>query len=196
MVIVTGTATEDEMIASFLRGELNSPRFGDRLKRALVAQNAMPDLIFADTTDEVANRMRRDVLVAYRGWGRYESLFGGLPAEDVEWMWVELEEEDLRDRVFTISYYFEETLGTRRLVEIAEMKRRNDPGSPTPILDDVRAGPLPEPPILMGDAELHRLVILEGHSRMISYLVDPSAVPFPIRAMVGVSSRISEWSEW
>ena len=64
------------------------------------------------------------------------------------------------------------------------------------ILDDVRSGRMPAEPILLADPGLERLVILEGHLRITAYLVDPTAVPFPIRALVGVSPNISEWSEW
>jgi hypothetical protein len=64
------------------------------------------------------------------------------------------------------------------------------------ILEAVRAGRMPTAPILLAEPGLERLVILEGHSRITAYLVDPAAVWFPIRALVGVSPNISEWSEW
>jgi hypothetical protein len=196
MLTVIGTATEEEMIAVFLRAELDSPRLGERLKTALAALNApLPLILEPDTANPEANRIRSEVLVAYRGWKQYESVFGGLPTDDVTWVWVQLEEEDLRDRVFTIAYYFEETYGTRQASAIGKMKRRTE-GSVNPILEQLRSGPSPEPPILLAEPGLKRLVILEGHNRILSYLVDPSAVPFPISAMVGFSSRISEWSEW
>ena len=78
--------------------------------------------------------------------------------------------------------------------------RRRDPGVGTDvylaILDDVRRGRMPPEPILLTEPGMERLVILEGHVRITAYLLDPAAVSFPIRAIVGVSSDISEWSEW
>lgn len=82
----------------------------------------------------------------------------------------------------------------RHIVDGANV--REDPESVRPILESVRLGQMPEPPILLADESLERLVILEGHNRMIAYATEPKEVPFPIRAIVGVSARISEWSEW
>jgi hypothetical protein len=193
---VIAPSTEDEMIAVFLRAGLDSPRFRERLKQALVAHSASPDLIrCAVTTEEPSNQLRRKILETFYGWGQDESVFGGMPG-DVEWLWVELDVEDLLNRVFTIAWYFEETFGTRRAAELAELKRRTEGSLKNPILAEIRAGRFPESPILLSQPDLERMVILEGHNRIISYLVDPDMVPFPIRAILGVSSRISEWSEW
>jgi hypothetical protein len=197
------SATEDEMIATFLRGELGSSRFRARLEQSLERRRLTLDLVrFPDTTDEVENRARRELLVTYRGWGKEESVFGGLSADRVEWMWVELEESELRERVFYIRYFWEEfSGGSRRPSHVAERIRHRDPEvGPVDvylaILDGVRSGRMPAEPILLADPGLERLVILEGHVRITAYLVDPAAVPFPIRALVGVSPDISEWSEW
>lgn len=190
-------ATEDEMIGVFLSAELRSARFGDDLRAALETHRVPKELIEnPDTGDQEANRLRRAVLTSYRGWGKQESLFGGLPAEKVQWQWVQLDEEDLHTRSFTISWYFEETFGTRRLSEIAEISRRSPADPNNRILEEIRAGRMPEPPILLAEPGMKRLVILEGHVRLITYLVEPQVVPFPIKALLGVSSRISEWSEW
>lgn len=185
------------MVAIFLLAELDSPKYAEGLKRALSTHDATVELVrYADTNDQDANRLRREILTTHRGWGQMQSLFGGLPKEDVEWVWMELDEEDLRTRVFKIDYYFQESLGTRSLNEIGAMKRREDPESVRPILESVRVGQMPEPPILLADTSLERLVILEGHNRMIAYATEPKEVPFPIRAILGMSARISEWSEW
>lgn len=185
------------MVVIFLLAELDSPKYAEGLKRALSTHDATVELVrHADTNDQDANRLRLEILTTHRGWGQLQSLFGGLPIEDVEWMWMKLDEEDLRTRIFTIDYYFQESLGTRSLNEIGAMKRREDPESVRPILESVRLGQMPEPPILLADTTLERLVILEGHNRMIAYATEPKEVPFPIRAILGVSARISEWSEW
>jgi hypothetical protein len=64
-----------------------------------------------------ANQARRLLLAAYRGWGHYESVFGGMP-NDVVWSWATLDESVIRERVFTIKWYFEETFGTRSAHEM------------------------------------------------------------------------------
>ncbi len=203
MPTVIASATEDEMIATFLRAEVNSSRFREQLEQSLEFHGLTVELVrFPDTTDEAANRVRRELLATYRGWGQEASVFGGLPADRVEWMWVELEEGELRERVFYIRYFWEDfSGGSRRPSDVAERLRRRDPELESvdvylEILDDVRSGHMPAEPILLAEPRLERLVILEGHLRITAYLVDPAVVSFPIRAIVGVSPEISEWSEW
>lgn len=59
MPTVIAAATEDEMIATFLRGELGSSRFRALLDQALERHGFAIDLIeFPDTSNAVANRMR------------------------------------------------------------------------------------------------------------------------------------------
>src|SRR6188768_3860426 len=97
------------MIATFLRAEVGSSRFRDRLDQALERLGLTLDLIrFPDTNNEVENHLRRDLLVEYRGWGQEESVFGGLPADRIDWLWVDVEEPDLRERVFYIEFFWKE----------------------------------------------------------------------------------------
>lgn len=202
MPTIIASATEDEMIATFLRAEANSSRFRPELDQALERLGFTVALITSpDITDTAANEVRRQLLGTYRGWGQRESVFGGMPVGNIEWMWVELEESDLRERVFYIQYFWEElTHGSRRPSYVAEQIRSRDPkvllDVYLAILDDVRGGRMPAEPILLAEPGMKRLVILEGHLRITAYLVDPVAVSFPIHALVGVSPQMSEWSEW
>lgn len=190
-----GSANEDEMIATFIRAELESPRFGAKLRSAAADLGASIDLL-ADGTSAQAAEARRRLLAAYRGWGQYESVFGGMP-DDLEWSWAELDEAVLRTRVFTIEWWFEETFGTRSVLAIGEMKRCTADDDSRPQLEQARAaGRMLEPPILLSEPDLRRLVILEGHSRILSYMAHPDLAPFPMLALIGTSPRIGEWSEW
>jgi hypothetical protein len=119
----------------------------------------------------------------------------------MDWVWVELSERDLIERVFYIQYFWETfSGGTRRPPQVAERVRRGDsevgPEIYQAILADVRRRNLPTPPILVSNPAMERLVILEGHLRITAYLVEPDIVPFPIRALLGLSVYIHEWSEW
>ncbi len=189
------SANEDEMIATFIRAELASPRFGAKLRSAAADLGASIDLL-ADGTSAQAAEARRRLLAAYRGWGQYESVFGGMP-DDLEWSWAELDAAVLRTRVFTIEWWFEETFGTRSVLAIGEMKRRTADDDSRPQLEQARAaGRMLESPILLSEPDLRRLVILEGHSRILSYMAHPDLAPFPMLALIGTSPRIGEWSEW
>ena len=55
---------------------------------------------------------------------------------------------------------------------------------------------MPVEPIVVAEPTLERMVILEGHARITTYLVEPDLVRFPLRALIGVSAQMSRWSEW
>ena len=195
MLTLLREATEDEMIAAFVRAELESPRFGAALRSTLAELGMSVEIVSAAASVAGANEARRQLLAAYRGWGQYESVFGGMP-NDVVWSWAALDESVVRERVFTIKWYFEETFGTRSAHEIGEMKRRAADASRSQLERSVAQGRVMEPAILLAEPELRRLVLLEGHSRILSYLANPDLVTFPILALVGTSARVAEWSEW
>ena len=85
---VVATATEDDMVAAFLRAELDSPRFSASLEAALADAGLDHAIVRRpDTGDPAANAARRRVLAAYRGYPDRE-VFTGLPAGTV-WRRVE-----------------------------------------------------------------------------------------------------------
>ena len=202
MPTIISSSTEQEMIATFLRGELGSSRFRVSLEEALAKLGLTTKVVECpNLDDDPENEARRELLVTYRGWGQEESLFGGLPVDSIEWFWVELTEDELRDRVFTIEYFWEEfSHGSRRPFSIAERIRRRDPEVGVDlylaILEGVRRGQMPVEPIVVAEPTLERMVILEGHARITTYLVEPDLVRFPLRALIGVSAQMSRWSEW
>ncbi len=195
MLTLLRAATEDEMIAAFVRAELESPRFGAALRSTLAELGMSVEVVSAAASVAGANEARRQLLAAYRGWGQYESVFGGMP-DDVVWSWAELDESVLRERVFTIKWYFEETFGTRSAHEIGGVKRRAADASRSQLERSFAEGRILEPPILLAEPDLRRLVILEGHSRILSYLANSDLVTFPILSMIGTSPRVAAWSEW
>jgi hypothetical protein len=107
--------TEDEVIAVFLRGELDSSRFGEKL-RALLARDGRelgilrtPDLGDADT-----NAYRRQLLDEYRAYERREGLFLGFPRA-AEWFRAALERDAALDILFiNWDWWLELSGGTRR----------------------------------------------------------------------------------
>lgn len=187
-------AGEAEMLLSFLRAELDSPTEADRLRETLRELKVHPDILRdPDIADDAENQLRRDVFMAYRG---YEPVFEGLRFDEVSWCWVAVTEHDLRTRTFTCRHHYEATYGTRLVGEIVELRDRTSEGPAGGVLERIRWGESLEPPILLTGPDMERMVVLEGHNRVLSYLKDPEAVGFPVRALLGVSSRISEWCEW
>jgi hypothetical protein len=190
---IFASSSEEEMIASFIRAGLDSPRERDHLAQVRNAVGLSEDAARSlDITDPALNKLRREVLTTWFGWGQWESVFGGMP-NDIEWKWAELTERDLSERVYTIKWAFEAEYGTRHLAQIVG---RNAGAFAGPILDALRSGQTIEPPMLLTRPSLDRLVILEGHSRLEAFLTDPTLVSFPLRIFLGISERIAEWSEW
>jgi hypothetical protein len=190
---VIAPSSEDEMIASFIRAGLDSPGEREALAKARDAAGLdEADARSLDIADPALNKLRREVLTKWFGWGQYESVFGGMP-DDIEWHWAELTLDDLRKRVYTIKWSFEAEYGTRQLARIAE---RNTGASAGPILDALRSGQTIEPVMLLAQPSLDRLVILEGHNRLEAFLTEPTLVSFPLRVFLGISERVDEWSEW
>ena len=183
-------SSEDEMISVFLRGGRDSPRESVALTEVMDRLGISWEVLENKDSQEA----RRRVLSEWFGWGQYESVFGGMP-DDVEWFWAELSLDYLRDQVYSIRWHFEETLGTRNVAELVAIDPPPDHVVEA-IVGNVVAGRWPEPPILMGEPTLDRLVILEGHTRLTSYMARVDMIPFPLRVLVGVSTRIREWSEW
>lgn len=86
MPTIISSSTEQEMIATFLRGELGSSRFRVSLEEALAKLGLTTKVVECpNLDDDPENEARRELLVTYRGWGQEESLFGGLPVDSIEW---------------------------------------------------------------------------------------------------------------
>lgn len=62
-------ATEAEMILEFLKGELNSKRFNEKLNHAIQKLNLSTSIILdGDITNEDENSSRLDIMKVFRGY--------------------------------------------------------------------------------------------------------------------------------
>jgi hypothetical protein len=88
-------SSEDEMVASFLQGELSSERFGPAVRHQLAVMGEPAELLTRpDLADPQANQARRDVLAATRGYGEDRELFEFFPA-GVQWVRARLAPDEL-----------------------------------------------------------------------------------------------------
>lgn len=193
--------TEDEMIAEFLLAEVDSPRHGPRLKEfagrlsihLAVVRN--PDCAAHDD-----NRQRRDLLTEYRGWTRYESVFGGLPTASIEWRRADLHRADL-DHVEVIQWLVDEfpdsfpgrPLGT---VRDAAQQASTPHSGIAEMASTMSEGRQPARPILITTPTVDRVVILEGHNRLLAYALLGEMAPLLIPVIVGITAEAGQWSEW
>jgi hypothetical protein len=90
-VHVLRPSNEDEMVWLFLRGELDSQRYGPRI-RCTIDEHV---LLEPDLENEGENALRRAALTTVRGYESREGLFHGFP-HDVRWSWAELDPDEVR----------------------------------------------------------------------------------------------------
>jgi hypothetical protein len=196
--------TEDDMLATFLAGELRSERFAPRLRAAL-AQLGVPEAEVArpDTADPAANRRRRAVMRAYRRYGLPDSLFDGFPYGDVSWARVALTPAELLAARYIggYDYWVALSAGTRLAPDAARRIRAGEVDGATRqgflrLAAALAGGAVFDPLILVTEGVGAPLVVLEGHARLTAYALRPERIPDPVVAVLGTSPRMAEWGAY
>jgi hypothetical protein len=190
-------ATEDEVIAVFLRAEFDSGRYGKVLRKLLDRDGRAVDVLARpDLNDSAANRYRSALLDEYRGYEQRIGLFGGFP-ERVDWHRAALS----RDEVLEVLYidwdwWLEISDGTRRPKVAADRIRRGEvPGSTVEehrILFDV---PQPEL-IVVTKPDRAKFVVLEGHYRLTAYAMFPELLPDELELYLGEAEDMGAWGNF
>jgi hypothetical protein len=193
--------SEEEMIAAFLQGEINSSRFGSQIEDVLHQDGRALEIIrHPDLNDAADNRYRRYVLDAYRGYDARTGLFAGFP-RDVRWMRLRLTPEELRQvRYINYSYWNELSGGSRRPVDAAARVAAGfeafdvSNASYWALAEALARGDPVSSPILVGSGQEGDLVILEGHLRLTAYFLRPQSIPPATEAIVGISPELRRWA--
>jgi len=190
-VRLLGRISEDEMIAVFLRGELESERFREKLQ-GLLARDGV-ELESADSA------YRRQLLDEHRAYERREGLFLGFPRE-VDWFRAALTRDEVLDILFIDwSWWLDLSGRTRRPREAA---RRIRAGELTGMTGGVTAEE--HEPYLASSSELiavttpthERRVLVEGHVRLTAYALFPDRVPEELEILLGVSEGMPNWCQF
>jgi hypothetical protein len=193
--------SEDEMIAVFLRAELDSGRYGETLHRFLARDGRGTDVLRRpELEDPDANRYRRGLLEEYRAYERRDGLFGGFPRQ-VDWFRAMLSREEVPD-VLYINWDWWLTIsdGTRR-PRVAARKIRDGlvPGSTVeehePLAAALLDTPRPVELIVATTSEHSPLVVVEGHFRLTAYALFPEYLPDELEILLGVSDEMAEWCQ-
>jgi hypothetical protein len=196
---VVGPSSEDEMVAIFLRGELESERFGAATRNALARVGAPDDLVTApDLSHPAENALRRRLLTDTRAYDTRDGVFGGFP-RDVLWERVVLAREELAGvRYIDWSYWLELSGGSRSPVESARRIREGVRpfGFPSDgfLAAAERVGD-PWPELILATAGPGRpVVVLEGHVRLTAYVLAGDAAPAEVEALLATSPRMEGWA--
>jgi len=191
--------TEDDMIATFLSGELASARFGSQIREALQKYKVDDNVIAnPDLSSREDNGLRRKLLKEARGYGSGKSWFAGMPT-DIRWCWAEFDRNELPNiRYIVYSYWTELTKGTLRAgdaIKTIEDGEEIYGVSNEPFLklsQAIAAGQSFPPMIFVGTSESD-LVVLEGHARLTGYLLAGDKAPAKLQAIVGLADGFTNW---
>ncbi len=193
-------ASEDEVVALFLRTEIGSVRFRDDILRLLERDGVPRKIIdYPDTSDDTENAYRRELLGKFRGWGRNAGMFQGFP-RDVRWYRAVVSRKELAwVRYIDYDYWVELSGGTRLPADAARRAREGVDvfGVPSsgflPLARAVREGSVFPELILVGRDESSYLVVMEGNARLTAYFLEPESIPEELGVLVGFSAGITSW---
>ena len=172
------SSNENEMILEFLKGELNSNRFNDKLNDVIIKLNLDLDLITnGDIASDIENLSRLRIMKEYRGYPDKE-LFENFPKID-NWSFVELSSKDI-NKIFYIDYDYWNELSNNTSSPLEAVKNINNgieiyDVSNQPFIDGIKYlenGKFP--PVILITCNDEKYLIIEGHSRMTVYGFNPS----------------------
>jgi hypothetical protein len=197
------SASEDEVIAAFLRAEIDSDRFGQGILAALEADHRPRSIVdSAILRDPEESMYRRSLLGRVRGWGRGEGMFQGFPAE-IEWNLAAVTPKELAQvRYIAWDWWLDRSAGTRLATEYARRIRAGDfPGDPDSglryheaVARRLREGP--PLPLLIVVSERSRpdfLVLVEGHVRLTAFFLYPEMLPEEMELYLGTAIGLDRW---
>jgi hypothetical protein len=189
------SASEEEMVLAFLQAEFRSPRFKSDVRRLLGGD---ADLLYRPRlNDNVENEKRKQVLAAYRGFGRDDALFRGFPTS-VEWNRLTLGPDEIGEMLYANYRTWVDLSGGTRLVrdgaanvglvEVGENANENI----LAVERDVRSGrTFPELIAAASSAE-DTHVLVEGHSRATAY-VRAADFDAEFEVIAAHSPAVAEW---
>ena len=166
------------MILDFLKAELNSIRFNDKLKSILESLNLNENIILnGNTNNKEENNYRLKIMGEYRGYPNKE-LFNNFPSID-EWSFVELSQEDIYN-LYYIDYDYWNELSNNTSSPLEAVKSIKEGKeifgvSNQPFIDGIKCLNTQKfPPIILITCNDEKYLIIEGHSRVTIYGFDPS----------------------
>jgi hypothetical protein len=184
--------TEHEMVAHFLKTEINSVRFREEILALLRREGLDVQIIDQpDLGSEAENALRARLLGEFRGYRRHEAIFRFVP-DDTAWHRSALRRDELaRVRYINDDYWTVISGGTRRAIDAARNIRAGIDvfGQSTAwalgMAHEVERGVVFPELILVGTDEASEPTVLEGHARLTAYALALESVPEPLTAIVG-----------
>lgn len=172
---------EQTVIASFMRGEIDSPRFGDALSAALAAVGADEAPVRKpDVTGDSENELRAAAFARYRGD------YLGSWFHELGWSLVELDRDEvLAIRYIAWDYWLEITGGSRMPLDGAAHHLARG--------EDERFVVGGEPLIVVRAEPSSHLVVAKGHGRLTPLALHQDDIPHPLEVLLGEGEAVRRW---
>ena len=188
---------EDEVVATFLRGELDSERYGEKLRRLLARDGRALDVLERPkVADPDEGAYRRALLEEHRAYVSREGLFLGFP-EHVDWHRAALTADEVVEiRYIKWDWWLRVSDGTRSAREAA---RRIRAGEVAGVTAEEHAPVIAAPHaelIAAATPALSPLVLVEGHVRLTAYALFPERLPDELEILLGVSDGMAGWCQF
>lgn len=198
-MIVIGPSNENEVILAFLRAEINSPRFSDRISSALATSNLKREAIIdnADLTNQSDNKIRSELL-DFRGYTNRTSLFQGFP-RDVVWQHVELEPGEFNQlKYLKYDKFLKISKNTRLIVDgaenldLIEVNEGSDNfnGHIRDIINELKQG-IRYPELVGIKSDDGYIIIAEGNTRATAHVA--SSISENMKIILGTSPSVAQW---
>lgn len=190
---------EAEIVAEFLKAEVNSPRFEKKIEEILKRLEIDKEvLIKPDVFNSQENRARELVLGEFRGYRKNFGLFENFP-DKVVWYEATISPEELKKvKYIDWDFWVNVSEGSRLPVNGAKNLLNGKAGevegkkylSALDFLE--RGGKFPRL-ILVARDKQSDLVVLEGHLRLTVYQMAVDYVPKNLPVFVGYSKKFRKW---
>lgn len=172
-------SSEEEMVYEFLKMEIESDRYADRIEAIIKELHISRHIITdGDIKSEQENVERAKVLGRFRGY-RNKEIFENFPAK-INWVWTDFAKEDMvKIKYIEYSYWNELSYYTGSPVEAAKtiLSGRTVYDVPNDGFFEaykyIKEGYIFPPMIMLTDADESRYILLEGHKRMTAYAIEP-----------------------
>ena len=170
-------SSESEMILTFLKGEITSQRFNEKLNNVLNELGYKKELILdGDFSNQNENVQRKNIMIKFRGYPTKE-LFENFP-NIAHWDLVEFDKNDL-DNIYYINYDYWNGLSnnTSKPKEAAKTiksgKEIYEVSNEAFIKGAELVSKTMFPPVILITCNDKKYLIIEGHSRMTIYGLRP-----------------------
>lgn len=182
--------SEQDMVAVFLKAEINSSRWGPSITKLLEKHEINRKVIDIPNLDSKEENAQRGVILGeFRGYGKNDLLFKGFPKK-VDWKRVELDKQDLsKVRYINYDYWVKLSNGSRLVQDaIINIKKGVEIFGESnnqfwKLSEFIKTGgKFPE--VILISNKLGQLTLLEGHVRLTSYLLAGDN-PQPLEVIIG-----------